>query len=176
VLAFFISMDIPGYYKIGYIAKTHGLRGEVTSVFENNFELHKADLIFIELDGGLVPYCIEHASDRGDKTFLKLDGIDTLDQASVLKGHGVYVAKANRPKLKRGLFYDDEVLGFYAEDEIVGPLGKVLGVQRQGMNKLLVILTEKGEILVPIHSPLIKSINKSQQRIKLNLPEGYLEI
>lgn len=164
------------YFKIGYISKTHGLKGEVTAVLENEVELPLTTSVFILLDDSLVPYAIQSISDRGDKSFIKFDQVDTQEQAGKMKGCGIYVPKATRPKLKRGQFYNDELIGFSAEDEILGMLGYIADIQGTGLNKRMIIQYGEKEILVPVHSPLIKSINKSLQKIKLNLPEGYLDI
>jgi 16S rRNA processing protein RimM len=169
-------MRIEDCFKIGYIAKTHGLKGEVTAVFENEFELDDIKSLFLEFNGNLVPYFIEKVTGTGNKPFLKFDSVNTYDEASTLKGFSVYLPKSTRPKLKRGQFYEDEVVGFFVEDEIAGEIGTVYEVQGAGVNKLLAILHNGKEVLVPINSPFVKSVNKSQKRIKLSLPEGYLEI
>ncbi|MBS1557940.1 MAG: 16S rRNA processing protein RimM [Bacteroidetes bacterium] len=169
-------MITDNYFKIGYVSKTHGLKGEVTAVFENEVELPHTTTVFLLLDDSLVPYAIQSISDRGDKSFVKFDQVDTQEQASKMKGCGIYVPKATRPKLKRGQFYNDELIGFCAEDEVHGWLGSIASIQGTGLNKRMIIQYGKKEILVPVHSPLIKSINKSLRKIKLNLPEGYLDI
>ena len=169
-------MSIEDCFKVGYVSKTHGLKGEVTAIFDQDFELEELTSVFLEFNGSLVPYFIEDFSDRGDKTFLKFEGIDSIKEAELLKGRSVFLSKSIRPKLKRGQFYDDEVVGFSVEDESLGDLGSVNEVESTGLNRLLVIIHNQKEILVPIDSPFIKSVNKSQKRIKLQLPEGYLEV
>ena len=169
-------MNIEECFKIGYISKTHGLKGEVTAVFENEFELSELSSLFLEFNGSLVPYFVEKITGKGDKPFLKFESIDTQSQASALKGCSIYLPKSIRPKLKRGQFYDDEVVGFLVEDEAAGELGIVEEVQGAGKNRLITIKYNQKEILVPINSPFIKSVNKLQRTIKLKLPEGYLEV
>jgi 16S rRNA processing protein RimM len=169
-------MDIKECFKVGYISKTHGLKGEVTAIFQDDFDWDELTSIFLEFNGSLVPYFLESVSDRGDKSFLKFEGIDSLKEADGLKGRGVFLPKSIRPKLKRGQFYDDEVVGFSVEDEIMGEMGIVSEVQSHGLNRLLVIIYKQKEILVPIDSPFVTSVNKSHKSIKLKLPEGYLEV
>ena len=168
-------MKIDECFKIGYISKTHGLKGEVTAVFENEFELDDVKSLFLEFDRSLVPYFIEKISGKADKPFLKFESVDSLTEASELTGCSLYLPKSFRPKLKRGQFYDDEVVGFSVEDETVGAIGKVTEVQGSGANRLLTIDHNGKEILVPINSPFIKSTNKAEKRIKVNLPEGYFQ-
>src|SRR6185436_12562314 len=169
-------MSIEDCFKVGYISKTHGLKGEVTAIFDQDFELEELTSLFLEFNGSLVPYFLEEFSDRGDKAFLKFESIDSIKEADLLKGRSVFLPKTIRPKLKRGQFYDDEVTGFSVEDETIGDLGSVSKVESTGLNRLLVIIHNQKEILVPIDSPFVKSVNKSQKTIKLKLPEGYLEV
>ena len=163
-------------YSIGYISKTHGLKGEVTAVFTEPIELDTVESVFIELEGSLVPYFIHSFSDRGDKAFIKFDDVNTPEQAAALKGSTLFLNKSVRPSLKRGEFYNDEVVGFSVDDETLGTLGPVKQVIESGLNRLLEVDHKGKEVLIPINSPFIKSVNKSKKLIKVHLPEGFLSI
>jgi 16S rRNA processing protein RimM len=163
-------------FKIGYVAKAHGLKGEVTIIVTEPVELGSVESVFIEIKNTLVPYFVKQLSDRGDKAFIKFEEINTLEQANALKGGSIYLPKGTRPKLKRGEFYDDEILGFVVEDETIGILGNITEVSANGPNRLLVINYLGKEALIPINSPFIKSVNKTKKLIKVELPEGFLEI
>ncbi|MEY4930441.1 MAG: rRNA processing protein RimM, partial [Bacteroidota bacterium] len=89
-------------YSIGYISKTHGLKGEVTAVFTEPIELDSVESVFIEMKGNLVPYFIQSFSDRGDKAFIKFEDVNTAEQAANLKASALYLSKTVRPSLKRG--------------------------------------------------------------------------
>ncbi len=167
-------MDIEQYFKVGYISKTHGLRGEVTAILESEIEFEEMNSLYLEFNGALVPYFVEKVSGKPDKPFLKFENVNSLESAAMLKGCSLYLSKLNRPKLKRGQFYDDEVFDFEVIDKNLGTLGRVKEVQHQGANRLLVI-AGKVEILIPVDAPFIKSLNKSEKKIRLELPEGYLQ-
>jgi 16S rRNA processing protein RimM len=132
--------------------------------------------VFVELKGSLVPYFIKSFSDRGDKAFLKFEDVNTTEQAAYLKGSALYLSKSVRPSLKRGEFYNDEVVGFMVEDETEGNLGLIKQVIQSGPSRLLEIGYNSKDILIPIHGPFIKSVNKSKKLIKVSLPEGFLSI
>src|SRR5882762_3816758 len=169
-------MDIDSCYKIGYVAKTHGLKGEVTIVVNESIPLEKTTTLFVEVKGTLVPYFIERVSDRGDKAFIKLEDVDNPEQAQALKGCSLYLPKKVRPKLDQGAFYDDEVLGFEVEDEKLGLLGEIREVVQIGPSRLLAIDRPIKEILIPIQGPFIQSVNKSKKKVRVDLPEGFLDI
>jgi 16S rRNA processing protein RimM len=171
----FKEMASEDCFKIGYISKTHGLKGEVTAVFEVETEWEDLKSLFIDSKGSLVPYFVEKISGTASKPFIKFEGIVSLEQASSLKGCSIYAPKAERAKLKRGEFYDDEVIGFKVEDNNLGLLGHVEEIQSQGSNRLLSIIQGTKEILIPINAPFITSLNKTKKLIQVELPDGFLD-
>lgn len=169
-------MTFEDCFKIGYVSKTHGLKGEVTAVIEIEAVLEDATSLFLDLKGTLVPHFIEKISGTASKPFIKFEGIQSFEQASALKGCSIYMLKSARAKLARGEFYDDEIVGFEVKDNNLGLLGEVREIQSQGANRLLSIIQKGKEILIPIQGPFITSINKSKKLILVELPEGFLDI
>ena len=170
-------METHSCYKIGYVAKTHGLKGEVTIVLDPAVPaLLASQSLFIEIKNSLIPYFIEHISDRGDKAFVKFDEIDTPEAAKQLKGCSLYLPKKARAKLKQGEFYNDEVVGFEVVDEKSGVLGTIREILEIGPNRLVAVDRAAGEILIPVNGPFIQEINRSKKKFKVDLPEGFLDI
>lgn len=169
-------MEIQDCYKIGYVSKTHGLKGEVTvNTLPECPDLNSIENVFLEQTGGLVPYFIKSVSVKGDKAFVKFEEVDGIDAASELKGVSLYLPKTERPKPSRGEFYNDEVVGFEViENEEA--LGRVTDIMEAGPNRFLVIDHNGKEVLIPINGPFIKSINKSKKKVTVELPEGFLDI
>ena len=167
-------MKIEDCYKIGYVSKTHGLAGEVTiNTMPECPDISSIETIF--LGEGLIPYFIKSVSIKGDKAFVKFEDVNNIDQAAALKGTSLYLPKTERPKLSRGEFYNDEVVGFEVfEGEL--DLGNVTDIMEAGPNRFLVIDHNGKEVLIPINGPFIKSINKSKKRVTVELPEGFLDI
>jgi 16S rRNA processing protein RimM len=163
-------------FKIGYVAKTHGLKGEVTIMYTDAADLESVKSVFIELNDNLVPYFIDHASSRPDKAFVKFEDVNTLEAANMLKGCSIYLDKTLRPKLKKGEFYDDEVIDFLVEDEELGLLGSIKEVFSSGPNRLLSIDYLGKEVLIPINGPFIQSVNKTKKKIIVQLPDGFLDL
>lgn len=160
--------------KIGYVKKTHGLKGEVTLKLNPDApEIEIGEALMIELDSGHVPYFVENISYKHDQAFLKLEEIQTINQSEQLKGRSIFIEKAKRPKLARGEYYDDELVGLqvYNDTESIGIVNQVIS---QGVVRFLEI-GENG-ILIPVNGPFIKSISKSKKRIEVELPEGFLDI
>lgn len=170
-------MDLKSSYKVGYVLKPHGLKGEVTiSIDAESPDLGSVETIFIEQNNQLIPYFIEAISVKGEKAYVKFEDVSSPEAAQAISKSSLYLPKSSRPKSGRGEFYDDEVVGFEVSDAEAGLLGKVVEVTSAGPNKLLSVDHNGKEVLIPINSPFIISINKSKKAISVELPDGFLEI
>jgi 16S rRNA processing protein RimM len=171
-------MQIHDCYKIGYVVKPHGLKGEVNISIDPDIpnDFSTLDAVFLTEGDGLVPYFITAVSVSGNKAYVKFEDIDHVDHAAGLTGKSLYLPKTARPKSDRGEFYDDEVIGFSVEDEELGQLGVISDVMTAGPNRLLVMDYQEKEVLIPINSPFVISVNKSKKRLTTRLPEGFLDI
>jgi 16S rRNA processing protein RimM len=169
-------MKIEDCFKIGYVAKTHGLAGEVTiNTLPECPDLSSAKNVFIDQGGGLVPYFIKSISVKGDKAFVKFDEINNIDAAAGLKGRSLYLPKSTRPKLSRGEFYNDEIVGFEVIENDEG-LGSVTNIMEAGPNRFLVLDYNGKEVLIPVNGPFIRSVNKTKKKVTVELPEGFLDL
>ena len=170
-------MEIGKCFKIGYVVKAHGLKGEVTLALSPECP-HPGSLhsVFLEIKNQLVPFFISSASVKGTRAYIKLEEVNTPELAASLRGCSLYLPKTERPKLVRGEFYGDEVVGFEVVDLSMGVLGEVNEVLENGANRHLIILCQNKEIMIPLNGPFIKSVNKSRKKISVELPDGFLEI
>jgi 16S rRNA processing protein RimM len=58
----------------------------------------------------------------------------------------------------------------------LGLLGTITEVSPTGPNRLLTLNYNTKEVLIPVNGPFITSTNKTKKLIKVDLPEGFLEI
>lgn len=171
-------MNTDACYKIGFIMKPHGLKGELTIALDPEApeDFSDVDTVFIEVKERLLPYFIEDISMKGRKAFLKLEGVNTREEAGNISKSAILLPKASRRKSGRGEFYDDEIIGFEVIDTEEGPLGKITEVVQAGPNKLLSVNYHGKEVLIPLNGPFVGSVNKSRKKITVTLPAGFLQI
>lgn len=170
-------MDIDACYKVGYILKPHGLKGEVTiSLDPEAPEFDNIESVFVEKNNRLVPYFIEAISINGSKAFVKFEDVSSPESAYAISKCAIYLSKGSRAKSGRGEFYDDEIIGYEVSDTEKGVLGTVMEVVAAGPNKLLSLDHNGKEVLIPVNSPFITGINKTKKKITVTLPEGFLDI
>ncbi len=89
-------MDIKDYYKIGYVAKSHGLKGEVTIMLGPDCpDLEEVKSVYLDAQNQLVPYFIENISIKGVKAYVKLEDVNTPEQSHALKGASLFLPKVS---------------------------------------------------------------------------------
>lgn len=171
-------MNTDSCYKIGFIMKPHGLKGEVTISLDPEApdDFSAIETVFVEVRERLLPFFIEGISMKGNKAFLKLEDVNSPEAAQDISKSSLYLPKSSRPKSGRGEFYDDEVIGFEVSDTTMGPLGKITEIVQAGPNKLLSIDFKGKDVLIPVNGPFIESVNKSRKKIAVTLPDGFLDI
>ena len=79
-------------YKIGKLGKAHGVKGEISFLFDDDvFDRTDADYLILDMDGILVPFFIEeYRFKTDDNALMKFEGIDTQERARELTGCEVY--------------------------------------------------------------------------------------
>jgi 16S rRNA processing protein RimM len=170
-------MDIDSCYKVGYILKPHGLKGEVTISLDPEAPgFNDIESVFIEKNNQLVPYFIEAISINGSKAFVKFEDVSSPESAHGISKCAIFLPKKSRAKSAKGAFYDDEIIGYEVSDSAEGLLGKVTEVTAAGPNKLLSVDYNGKEVLIPVNGPFITGINKTKKKITVALPDGFLDI
>lgn len=169
-------------FKIGYITKHRGLRGEVEMSFTDDcFDTGSAEYLVLDMDGILVPFFWEEYSFKNNDTvILKFEDIENEEQARCLVGHSVYY-----PKNHVAVSEDESAVlssykaltGFCVSDEKGRHLGIIENVDDSSTNILLTIQTEDGdELMIPFHNDFLLHFDLRERTLQLHLPEGLLDL
>lgn len=162
-------------YKIGKLGKTHGVKGEISFLFDDDvFDRMDADYLILEIDGILVPFFIEEYRFKTDSNALmKFDGIDTQERARELTGCDVYFRRDIADEDSEHLSWA-ELIGYTLIDAASGAeVGIIASVDDSTINILFEL--EDGK-LIPASEELITNVDTSKHQIAINLPEGILEL
>ena len=165
-------------YRIGIINKPHGVHGELSFTFDDDiFDRVDADYIICMMDGILVPFFLESYRFRSDSTALiKLEDIDTEQQARRMTNVEVYFPKEHAEELDDNELTWNFFVGFQINDINKGEIGKVTDVDDSTINTLFVVDYKGSEVLIPAQEDFIVELNRKKKVIKMNLPEGLLEL
>lgn len=136
----------------------------------------QADVIFLELQGGPVPFFVERIRRAGD-LLVKLDEIDTPEEAVALTGKPIYLPdEALDGGAATGGFDLSMLEGFSIIDEAVGPVGRIEEVLELPQQMMAVVKYQDREVLIPLTDELITDVDPEARTLHMSLPDGLLEL
>lgn len=165
-------------YELGYLGKTFKLQGELFVHLDTDDSTLYAnmDALFLEQNEQLIPFLVENIQIREKDVVVKLEEVDSIEAAQELVGSKIYLPLAALPELEEGDYYLHELLDFLIIDESLGALGKVNRLYDETNQDILGMLYKGKEVLIPLVDDIILSVDKENQQIQVNLPEGLLEL
>lgn len=167
-------------YQVGHITKTHGINGEVVFFLDVDDAKEYADIesVLVEVKGQLTPYFIESITIvKGSRAIVAFEDVDTIEQAERFIGCGLWLPLDNLEAIEdETRFYFHEIIGLRVVDAQKGPLGTVKAVYTMATQDLIAMDYEGNEVLIPINSDIVPSVNRAAKQINVVLPDGLLEI
>ena len=162
-------------YKIGKLGKTHGVKGEISFLFDDDvFDRVEADYLVLMVDGILVPFFIEEYRFKSDSNaIVKFEDIDIQERASGLTGCDVYFPRDLADGDEDTMSWA-EIVGFEIIDANTGKsAGRIASVDDTTINILFEL--EDGR-LIPASEELITDVDKDNRTITIDIPDGLLEL
>jgi 16S rRNA processing protein RimM len=166
-------------FYLGIIAKLHGFKGEVSLFLDvsNPAEYATLDAVFVEIDGGLVPFFVQNIKIK-TKGFVavKFQGVDSEQDAQRILKKPVYLPEAFLQELDHTSFYDHEIIGYTVIDEVHGDVGIVENVIDMAANPLLQLNKNGVEVLLPIFDGLVQKVQRKKKELYVKAPEGLIDL
>lgn len=166
-------------YHLGYIAKLHGFKGEVSLFLDvtNPHEYKNLDALYIDINGNLTPFFVQRFEIK-PKSFalMKLEGIESENEAKAIIRKNVYLPLEQLPTLSGKEFYDHEVVNFTLVDVLFGEVGKIIQIIDLPVNPLIQVDANGKEVLIPFVKDLIQEVDRTNQILKVKAPEGLYDI
>ena len=108
---------------------------------------------------------------------LKFRGVDSMNDAELLIGSELQVPKAERADLEPGWNYVSDLIGCTVLDH-AREIGRIEDVQfGAGEAPLLIVANKAGKKFdVPFAEAYLEGVDTAQRQVRMNLPEGMLEI
>ena len=164
------------YFRVGVIANTHGIRGEV-KVFPTTEDPKRfKGMKEIILDPGNEKKVLEVASARFFKNMviLKFKGIDSINDIEKYKGRDLLVTRENAIPLEEGEYYIADILGATVMTEDGEKFGVLKDVLTTGANDVYVVEHEGKEVLLPVIPDCVLSRNMDTKVVTVHIMEGLL--
>lgn len=174
-------MDIPAIencFFFGKVIRTHGYKGGLKVYLEVDepLEYKELDIVFVELKKKLVPFFIESLHLENNKANMKLEDVDTIEQAERFVHANIYLPLELLPSLKGNKFYYHEVKGYKVKDEKFGEIGTITKVIELPNNPLFSIDHDGKEILIPVADDIIRKLDRRTKMIHIKAPDGLIEL
>ncbi len=147
------------YIEQGYISGTHGVKGEVKMKIwcDDISSFLKLKKLYGDKDGKKV-FDVSSSHGHKDAAVVKINGIDTVEDAAKLKGTTVYVDRADLD-IPDGRILICDIIGLPVIDADSGKVyGEVSSVEEYPASDIYFVKTDKGIFQVPDVPQFIKKL------------------
>lgn len=167
-------------FTVGRIVNTHGVKGEIKVIptTEDPKRFKKLKSIFVEGRKGMITYEIEGVRYHKDFVLLKLQGINDMDAAELLKGSILKIDRKDSLPLKKDEYYISDLFGLEVYTEEERYLGTLVDIIETGSNDVYVVNKEDREkdLLLPAIKQVIKGVDIENKKMTVHLLEGLEEL
>jgi 16S rRNA processing protein RimM len=167
------------FVTLARVRKTQGRRGEVAVELHSDVpDRFRPGLRVFALaqDNSWRELRVEELWPHKDFLVLKFAGIDSISDAEALIGCELQVPRSERAQLESGWNYVSDLIGCVVFDT-GREIGKIEDVQfGTGEAPLLIVVGGNKRYEVPYAEAYLQSVDLEHKRIRMQLPEGMLEL
>ena len=159
--------------EIGKIVNTHGLKGHIkVEPWCDGIETFEyLSRVFVKN----MSYKIESVKVQKNLFLLKLEGLNSVEEAEKLKNTVLYAQEDEMPPLPEGVYYIKDIIGLDVYDD-EKYIGKISDWIETGANNVYVIQRKEGkDILIPAIDSVIKHVDIENNKMYVNMLEGLME-
>ena len=172
--------DTKRYFQVGGIAGTHGLHGDVRvfPMTDDPTRFKKGLTLFMDNQKGKVTtLTVESSRQNGRFVIVKFQGLNTIEEATPLRGNQLYIDRKDALPLAEGEYYIADVIGLTVQDENGKVLGKVIDVLTTAANDVYVMKQEGTgrELLFPSIPQCVLKRDLEAGIITIHVMDGLFE-
>ena len=104
------------------------------------------------------------------------DGFDSIEAVRCLAGRELRIPDDTLQPLEPGTFYRHQLMGCLVETVDGLVVGEVRRVEGDVSGNRLVVAGRRGDVLIPLAAAICVSIDVGARRIRIDPPEGLLEL
>ena len=158
---------------VAVLGKPRGNRGELTaeSLSSKPERFQKLKEVRLVGESNVLTREVENVWEHQGVLVFKFRGIDTIDDAELLRGAEVQIPRSERIELEPGEYFHSDLIGCEVRDRISGRvIGRVTAFEEYGGPALLEI--DGGKTLIPFVKAICVDIRPEERVILVDLPEG----
>lgn len=164
------------FLEVGMVNNTHGIRGELkfTLWCDDINYLKQLKVLYLD-DKGEKPVKIISARPQKNIAILKLENINTIEQAEELKGRVLYCNRDDAV-IDENANYIADLIGCYVVDiDTEEEYGQVKDVLNYGSCDIYDIESWGRHTLIPATPDIVKEINTEYQVIRIKKMKGLFD-
>lgn len=163
--------------EIGQIVNTFGIKGivKVKPFTDDIKRFDNLKTVYIEKNNTQKEYEIEEVKYHKDMVLIKFKGVDTVEQAELLRNAYLTISRDSVEKLEEGRYYIVDMLGLevYTDEQVL--LGTLDDIFNTGSNDIYVVKDKQGkQILLPAIQDVIKQIDMENRKMIVHLLPGLV--
>ena len=165
---------MPKTIAIGKFGKTFGIRGwiKIHSFVDEQEQILSIVPWLIENKGDFKELTLEDSKIQHRSIVVKIKGVDTPEAAKFYTNTKIFTYRASLPKLKKGQYYWDDLIGLTVVNKEDITLGTVDHLFNTGANDVLVVKNGK-EYLIPYIKNTILNIDIKNKTIKVDWDKDF---
>ena len=161
-------------FYLGKIVSKFSFKGEILLKLDSDeIDFKKLKTIFLDIDGTIVPYSIDNIKlHKSSLLRIRFENIDNEEKANKILKIKTYLPIKDLPKLNGNKFYYHEIINFTVLDLSLGEIGKVIKVNDQTSQPIIIVSNKANEIMIPLVDDFIIELNRTEKTLTFDLPEG----
>ena len=162
------------FIPIGEILSPWGIEGQLKVKVLTDFPERFSPLSNIYIKHQ--PTAIKSAIWRKGMVIIKLDGIDSYQEAQGLQGQPIEIHRSQIKPLPDGQYYHFQLIGLEVQTTRGELLGNISQILTTAGNDVYVVKGSQGEILIPAVEGVVKSVNIKRGFIIIEAIDGLLNL
>lgn len=165
------------YIEIGQIVNTNGLKGvvKVNPFTDDISKFEDLKYVYIQLKRELKKVKIEQVRYNKNQVLLKLEGIDSIEEAEKYRNFYLKTEKESQEDLGEDTYYIVDLIGLDVYTDKNEYLGKIEDVFPTGSNDVYVVKDNLGkQILIPAIVDVVKEVDLKNKKMTINLIPGLI--
>lgn len=169
------------YITIGHTKKTYGVNGGLKAHIEDQYleVLVNAEVVFLKINDKPTPFFIEGIEET-NQLVLFFEDVTSKEEAHPFCAREIQVRASDLqdvhllPPDSPGNYL--ELMGYEIETKERGTIGTIKEIVELPEQHLAVIQYQNKEVLIPLNDQFIKQVDENNKIIKMELPEGLIEL
>ncbi len=157
--------------QIGFIKRTHGVKGELQIELENEVALDQGDFLFVNIHGQFIPYPINSIKSGSGYLILSFEFVKDMEMASTLIGRELYITKGDQQSTEV-----HSLIGYALIDDKLERIGSLKQMLQFPQQEMMVVEYNGKERMIPFVEAIVKAVSHENKEIYCNLPIGLLDL